>query len=379
MIILRCTPSLSITFDTPHLILILSHSFPCLFLFLSGASPVAATYYNPTCSIYYGNAYQINLCAANTTVTSYTGGFFMQRYYSSAGCQAAPISTSFYQLNVCGQEQDSGSVKYISLPYANGIQGMTAFARITYTSNDCSGTGSSPFTGTYYSKGLLAAGNTKERCIPTGSPDPNVAFKFTVYSPTLGFTSGYGTARFSNQASCSQLNTAQLFSGVAYADGCTHDPNTLSNYLAPGGCPNTFKTSTTQTYTQTFTGISVAEGQSTSFRTQFVASVATFLGLPVTSVVITSVAASAGRRLLQGSTGVSVAFSVTASSGSITALNTLVSASGKMVANALAVAYPKISAQSTITAIGSTAAALTTNGAALTTFMQTFFTGIVIR
>ena len=346
---------------------------------ISGTNPIAATYYNPTCSIYYGNAYQINLCAANTTVTSTTGGFFLQRYYNSAGCQAAPISTSFYQLNVCGQEQDTGSVMYTALPYAAGIIGNTAFAKITYTSNDCSGIGSSPFKGTYYGKSLDTVGNTTERCIPTGSPDANVAFKSTLYSTTLAFTSGYGTARFSSQASCNQLTTTQLFSGVAYADGCTHDPNTVSNYLAPGGCPSAFTTPTTQSYTQTFAGITVAEGQSTSFRTQFTSAMATYLGLPMTSVVITNVAASAGRRLLQGSSGVSVAFTVTASRGSITALNTLVSASGQTVVNALAVAYPKLTAQATITATGTAATALLTNGAALTTFMRTFFAGIVIR
>ena len=321
----------------------------------------------------------INLCAANTTVVSTTGGFFMQRYYNSAGCQAAPISTSFYQLNVCGQEQESGSVKYIALPYANGVPGLTVFSKIMYTSNDCSGIGSSPFAGNYYGKRYISVANTTERCIPSGLRDPNVAFKSTVFSTTLAFASGYGTARFSSQASCNQLNTAQLFSGVAYADGCTHDANTDDYYVAPGGCPNAYQSSTTQTYTQSFNGVSVAEAQSTSFRTQFVAAEATFLGLPASAIAITSVTASAGRRLLQGSTGVSVAFSVTASRGSISSLNTLVAASGQTVANAMAVAYPKINAQATITATGPTATAILTNGRSLTTFMQTFFNGIVIR
>ena len=75
-------------------------------------APLVTTYFAPTCDIYYGNAYQKELCAANVTVASSTG-FMLQRFYASEGCQYAPLVTAFYQLNVCGQEQDAGSYMYV--------------------------------------------------------------------------------------------------------------------------------------------------------------------------------------------------------------------------------------------------------------------------
>ena len=76
-----------------------------------------ATYFPATCSQYAGTpgagTYQTPLCAANSVVTSTTGGFAILRYYNTPTCSSLPTATSFYQLNVCGQQANNGSTMIV--------------------------------------------------------------------------------------------------------------------------------------------------------------------------------------------------------------------------------------------------------------------------
>ena len=313
----------------------------------SGALPLQATYFRPqTCSAYYGNAYQQELCAANVTISSSTGGFLIQRFYDSAGCQAAPLVTKFYQLNVCGQMVDTGSFQYVSKALAGAV---TVFQRITYTSNDCSGyPTSSSLSGTYYAEYIVSQANTTMICDPTGLNDPGMGFVTVVYAPVLGFSSGWGVGRFSSQAACTTLNTTRLFSGTQYTSGCVKDADTASNFIAVAGCGSGNPTATTVTYTYTFQGVSVATAQSPAFQNTYVLALAAYVGVPASSVAIASVTAVSGgnrrrgRRVLLQS-GVNIVVAIQALNNNLAALKNLLANAGPAIVNALAPAFTDLS------------------------------------
>ena len=52
-----------------------------------------------------GGYYGTPLCANNGTIVSKTGGFLALQYYPTYRCDTTPTSTSFVQLNVCGNKR----------------------------------------------------------------------------------------------------------------------------------------------------------------------------------------------------------------------------------------------------------------------------------
>jgi len=330
----------------------------------AATSPQTVTVDTPSCSVYYGSASQKDLCAANVTVTSTTGGFFIQRYYGSAGCQGLPLVTQFNQLNVCGQDSDSGSFLYKAI---ESPEGPTLFQRYSYLSNTCTGQlAEALVTGSYYANQVVSQANTSMICQTTGLNDPNMGFVTVVYAPLLGFSSGWGTGRFSSQAACNSLNTTQLFSGIQYTAGCVQDADTASSYISVGGCSsnNNVVTPTTLTYTQVLAGVTVATAQSAAFQTNYILTTAAYLGVPVGSVSITSVtaASSSRRRALLQSGGVNIFVAVLATFGNVPALNNLLRNAGPAIANALATAFPGISAPPVVVVVAPASSTFWTAG-----------------
>ena len=52
-----------------------------------------------------GGYYGAPMCASNGTIISKTGGFLALQYYPTSRCDTTPTSTSFVQLNVCGNKR----------------------------------------------------------------------------------------------------------------------------------------------------------------------------------------------------------------------------------------------------------------------------------
>ena len=115
---------------------------------------------------------QTPLCAANSVVTSTTGGFAILRYYNTPTCSNLPTATTFYQLNVCGQQANNGSTMIV--PQALATQ--TLFVQKQWESNDCSGSPLTSQTGGFYNAKINNIGNTSTICAPSNQGDPNVAF-----------------------------------------------------------------------------------------------------------------------------------------------------------------------------------------------------------
>ena len=308
------------------------------------AAPLQATYFAPTCSVYFGRAYQEEMCAANVTVASTTGGFFMQRFYGAPGCTDTPLVTRFYQLNVCGQMTDSGSFKYVSNMIAGSV---TLFQLESYDSNDCSGNPtSSSLAGTYYAELIVSQANTTQLCDPTGLADPGLGFVSVVYAQVLAFSSGWGQARFNTYGACNTLNTTRLFSGVQYTSGCVKDADTASNYLSVAGCGNgntgvgtSNSFATTVTATIAFQGVDLATARSAAFQAPFIQALAAYAGVAASTVSIASVTPVQGSRrrraLLQNGPLNIIVVINNVRNNNIPALNRVLANAGPAIINAL--------------------------------------------
>jgi len=354
----------------------------------AGTAPLQATYSVPNrCIAYYGNAYQQNLCAANVTVTSSTGGFVVHRFYGDAACQAAPLVSHFHQLNVCGQSMDRGSFKYVPQKGASGSS-VTAFMKMAYASDDCSGPLSTPppgptnatnFNTTTYTwqSNAMPAGDTSMVCSPSGLADPNMAYATVVYAPVvLGFSSGWGVGRFNSLGACNALDTTKLFGGKQYTAGCVQDADVASNFISVTGCPGVTTTPTTVTYTYAFQGVSLATAQSAAFQSNCILVVAAYAGVPAWSVSITSVVAQSGVVIVKVAT--------TASNTNVAALNNLHRNAGPVIVNALGTAFPGLGLAS-VPAVSTgpptpaaVSSALSSSGAALTASLAAAYPGIVV-
>jgi len=321
------------------------------------AVPLQARYWAPqTCSPYFGMAYHQEMCAANVTLTSTTGGFVIQRYYNTAGCQGVPTVTNFNQLNVCGQNADSGSFMYVSKKKASGASSVTVFQMMQFASNDCSGNPllpsllsslpsmygvtnmASPGNATY-----AAEGDTSMICAPSGLGNPGMAYVTVLYAPVLAFASGWGVGNFNSRKACNGMDTTRFFSGTQYTGGCVQDAMTASNYYTVAGCPtdSSAGTPTTVMYTFSFQGVSLATAQSASFQTKCVQVVSAYAGVAASSVSIVSVMASGGSRrraLLQS--GVNVNVAIRAAQSTAPSLKNILGHAGPAIGNALAVPYP---------------------------------------
>jgi len=317
------------------------------------AAPLQARYWaQGTCSVYFGAAYRQELCAANVTLTSTTGGFVVQRYYNAAGCQTVPMVTNFNQLNVCGQISDSGSFMYVS-KQAPGSS-VTKFQMVQYASNDCSGSPISPsllsVPGTYDLTNMASQGNTtipqgdmSMVCAPSGLNNPGMAYVTVLYAPVvLAFSSGWGVARFNSKKACNAVDTTRFFSGTQYTSGCVQDATTASNYFTVAGCPGdaSMGVATTVTYTYAFQGVSLATAQSAAFQTKVVQVVAAYAGVAATTVSITSVTAQAGSRRALLQSGVNVNVAIRAFQSSTVSLQNILANAGPAIVNALSVPFP---------------------------------------
>ena len=321
----------------------------------SGLSTV--TYFPATCSNAAGTprtgTYQTPLCAANSVVTSTTGGFAILRYYNTPTCSNLPTATTFYQLNVCGQQANNGSTKIVPAVLAT----QTLFVQNQYSSNDCSGTPLNTQTGGYYNARINAIGNTSTICAPSNLGDPTVAFVTVMQAPTIGNSQGYSTYQYSGgAASCTAAIPTKLFSGVTYSTGCLVDSGTASQYITNGGCAIT-NTGATLSVNQVMTGVTVAQAQGAAFQAKFISSIANYIGIASSGIAITGVTTTtrrlgastreestttttSSRTLLTA--GVNIAYTVTAASINPTTTSTMLSNAGPVVASSMASLIPTI-------------------------------------
>jgi hypothetical protein len=270
--------------------------------------------------------------------TSKAGGYLMQAFYGSAGCQDMPLMTTVNQVNVCGQTSDSGSIKVIPRPLAGSV---TAFQTIYHTSNDCSGdSGTTSLVGTFNAEYVVSQANTTMVCAPTGLNDPNLAFVTVVFSPTVAHVSDYSIKRYNSFAGCSANDSSTFFLSTLFhgVGTCLQDPALPSTFVSVfgfGGTGNTVPTTVTSSYS--FQGISLATAQTSAFvhQSKFLRVMAAFVGVPLSTVSVTSVTT-------QGAC-VNVNVAIVAVNMKLDTLNGLLNSAGPLLINALAPLYPSIS------------------------------------
>ena len=88
-----------------------------------------------------GGYYATPVCANNGTIISKTGGFLALQYYPTSRCDTTPTSTSFVQLNVCGNKRSSsdffGRGAYAKLTLnTSKITSRSVFSYSAYGVND---------------------------------------------------------------------------------------------------------------------------------------------------------------------------------------------------------------------------------------------------
>jgi len=304
----------------------------------AGTAPLVVNTFTPdTCSAYFGNSYQLPKGFYGRVFTSKTGGYLVQSFYGSAGCQGLPLMTNVNQVNVCGQVADSGSIKVIPRPLAGSV---TAFQTIYHTSNDCSGeSGTTALTGTFNAEYVVSQANTTMICAPSGLKDPNLAYVTAVFTPTVAHVAFFGFKRYNSLAGCNKNASSTFFSSTRFYNvgTCLQDPQTASNYVSVSGLGTGNTVPTTVTSTYSFQGISLATAQSSAFvhQSKFLQMMAAFVGVPLSSVSVTSVTA-------QGAC-VNVAVAIVAVNLNLGPINGLLASAGPAIINALAPIYPGIS------------------------------------
>jgi hypothetical protein len=315
---------------------------------LAGTAPLQVDSYAApgTCSNFYGNAYQNEHCSSGYhTWNSTSGGYMLQSFYSSAGCQGTITNALNFQLNVCGQWSDSGSYKFVPKPLAGSV---TAFQAVMYASNDCSGNPVTPsLSGTFHAENVVSQANTTMICAPTGLNNPNFAYVTVVFTPLSGAASGFSFARYNSRSSCNAEDNTKFFMArrLYGVGGCFKDAETASNYISVAGCLAGNTVPKTLTYTYAFQGVSVATAQSAKFTSNLILAAAAYWGVPASRVSITSVTSVAGsrRRMLQSGGVVNVNVAVVAVNMNVEMLTNLLAGSGLVFVNALAPLFPGFS------------------------------------
>ena len=170
--------------------------------------------------------------------TSTTGGFFVQRFFATAGCTGSPLQTNAMQLGVCTTQSvttGTASSSFVAVPQPHGQTRFTATYFIG--SATCArGTGvtvQNVNLGFNTTTCKRVTGAMSPMNVPTGS-----AFYSVSFATTMGFTSGIGQISYTTSAGCAAatLTTASSISVISTASVC-QPMGMLTNSPVVAACP----------------------------------------------------------------------------------------------------------------------------------------------